>query len=38
MDTQLKFITETVYKQPDGTIITDTLDVSAIAPCVSRIV
>ena len=25
-------ITETVYRQPDGTIITDTLNVSAIAP------
>lgn len=27
-----RVITETVYEQPDGTIITDTLDVSAIAP------
>lgn len=27
-----RYITETVYKQPDGTIITDVLDVSAIAP------
>lgn len=27
-----RLITKTVYQQPDGTIITDTLDISAIAP------